>query len=100
MYQDPFLEGKVKKILGNIKVMLAKENLNVEEIFNMYDKNDSQTLDFQEFSEMIQKIDENVTDKEIEYIFRRLDQDGNESIEVDELKRALGGSIIFLLSLY
>ena len=79
----------MKKILGNLKVLLAKENQSVEEIFKMYDKNDSQTLDFDEFKEMIQKIDPNVTQKEIEYIFRRLDQDGNESIEVDELKKAL-----------
>ena len=89
MYKDPFLEEKVSTILRNLRAIIKKENLNIEEIFNYFDKDKNNSLDLEEFSQMITSIDSTILTKEIDYVFKEFDQDGNQTIELSEFKQAL-----------
>ena len=86
VYKDPFLEEKGEKLLGFIKEKLEKNNLKIESLFNDDNKNG---INFEEFTKLINSIDKDFTNKEIEYVFLKLDEDKNKKIDMRELTSAL-----------
>jgi len=84
--QDPFLEEKAEKILKILRLAIQKNNLDIDKVFSCFDKKKSSQLEFKEFEELLQIIDKNITQKEVEYVFKIIDKDGSGSIDKNEFR--------------
>jgi Ca2+-binding EF-hand superfamily protein len=59
-------------------------------IFNLFDRNDSQTIELEEFIILLVIIDKNTSDSEkIKLVFKFFDQDENGFLSPEEIKRGL-----------
>ena len=89
LYKDPFLEERAERILANLRELIRKGNYKVESLFEIFDKQKKNALNFEEFESMLVYVDKEITSKEIEYVFRKFDEDNNNSIEFEEFNRAI-----------
>ena len=87
--QDPFLEEKAEKILKILRLAIQKNNLDIDKVFSCFDKRKSSQLEFKEFEELLQIIDKNITEKEVEYVFKIIDKDGSGSIDKNEFREVI-----------
>ncbi|GME33186.1 Calmodulin [Neofusicoccum parvum] len=74
-------------------VMMAKKPKHVDpeqeirEIFNVFDRDGSGTINSSELRHVMKAIGENLTDDEIDDLIREADVDGNGTIDYDEFAR-------------
>lgn len=84
--QDPFLEEKAEKILKILRLAVQKNSLDIDKVFSCFDKKKSSKLEFKEFQELLQIIDKNLTQKEVEYVFKIIDKDCSGFIDQEEFR--------------
>ena len=89
LYKDPFLEERAGKVLVNLNNLLNKGGIKLEKLFEMFDRDNSNTIDYNEFQKMLNYVDKDLTNKEIEYVFKKFDEDNSNSLELNEFKKAL-----------
>jgi Ca2+-binding EF-hand superfamily protein len=53
-----------------------------------------------EFSNLLKRIDKELTREELEYIFNKLDEDGSNSIEFNEFEKWLKDNNVNYLSMF
>ena len=87
--QDPFLEEKAEKILKILRLAIQKNSLDIDKVFSCFDKKKNSHLEFKEFEELLQIIDKNITQKEVEYVFKIIDKDGSGSIDKNEFREVI-----------
>jgi Ca2+-binding EF-hand superfamily protein len=87
--QDPFLEEKAQKVLAQLKAVIKKHNLKLDQLFKSFDRNKNATLTIEEFEKMLEIIDPNITAKESEYLFKKVDIDGSGTITFEEFENSL-----------
>lgn len=76
--------------------MILKDNVNLEELFGELDMSRDKALDLNELAKFLAKVDKNLTREEIEYIFNKFDDDGNNFIEFNEFKKWLEDNEVYL----
>ena len=54
---------------------MIEKKINIVRFFIVNDLNEDNMIDFNEFKELITKIDKNLTNKEVLYLFNYFDQD-------------------------
>lgn len=69
--------------------MIIKDNIDIAELFAELDMSRDKALDVNELGKFLQRVDKNLTREEIEYIFNKFDDDGNNQIEFTEFKKWL-----------
>lgn len=69
--------------------MIVKDKVDIHKLFQELDMSQDRALDVNELGKFLVKIDKDITREEIEYIFNKFDEDGNNQIEFDEFKRWL-----------
>lgn len=80
--------------------MILKDNVNLEELFGELDMSRDKALDLNELAKFLAKVDKNLTREEIEYIFNKFDDDGNNFIEFNEFKKWLEDNEVYLYILW
>lgn len=69
--------------------MIIKEQIDIGELFAELDMTKDKALNVNELGKFLQRVDKNLTREEIEYIFNKFDDDGNNLIEFNEFKKWL-----------
>ena len=57
--------------------MIIKDQINIEDLFAELDMSKDKALDLAELAKFLTRVDKNLTREEIEYIFNKFDDDGN-----------------------
>ena len=69
--------------------MIIKEQIDIGELFAELDMTKDKALNVNELGKFLTRVDKNLTREEIEYIFNKFDDDGNNLIEFNEFKKWL-----------
>lgn len=80
------LDKRSMEVLQELQDIVAKHNVDLDKVFKNFDKSGDQTLDINEFTKMIQVINNTLKMDEIQEIFRRFDSDNSNSISLKEFK--------------
>ncbi|CAD8163035.1 unnamed protein product [Paramecium octaurelia] len=83
------LEDKAQYLINDIRQMICKEKIDIHKLFADLDMSKDKALDVNELGKFLQKVDKDITREEIEYIFNKFDDDGNNQIEFEEFKKWL-----------
>ncbi|CAD8197134.1 unnamed protein product [Paramecium octaurelia] len=83
------LEDKATYLINDIRQMIIKEQLDIGELFAELDMTKDKALNVNELGKFLTRVDKNLTREEIEYIFNKFDDDGNNLIEFNEFKKWL-----------
>lgn len=93
VHASPKLEKKYtlddfsKHILTKLQKVFNEKGYSVEEVFAHFDKTGNQTLQEQEFTKLILKIDSNADPKDIQTIFQQVDTDKSGCLSLSEFKK-------------
>ena len=71
------LEDKAQYLINDIRLMIIKDQINIEDLFAELDMSKDKALDLAELAKFLTRVDKNLTREEIEYIFNKFDDDGN-----------------------
>ncbi len=69
--------------------MICKDKIDIHKLFAELDMSKDKALDVNELGKFLMKVDKDITREEIEYIFNKFDDDGNNQIEFEEFKKWL-----------
>lgn len=83
------MEDRAKYLITDLRLMILKENIDIEELFAELDMSKDRSLDVNELGKFLHRVDKNLTREEIEYIFNKFDEDGSNSIEFEEFRKWL-----------
>ncbi|CAD8144176.1 unnamed protein product [Paramecium pentaurelia] len=86
---DYVKEDFAERIIIDLREIIRANNLQVEEIFAKYDKDQMGDLDFEEFSFMIKEIAKDIKDDDIQAIFDKFDTNNDRNINIDEFRDKL-----------
>ncbi|KAL4439078.1 hypothetical protein ABPG74_008853 [Tetrahymena malaccensis] len=78
------IDERTKKILRSMQEIVQSHNLNVNHIFDKFDKDKGGSLDEQEFFQFIVSIDPRITSFESKAIFRVVDTSNDKKISLQE----------------
>lgn len=82
------MSDSVYALILNIQQTLTREKINLDLLINMYDKNNSNDLNYVEFEKLMKEVSPaNSDDHAIRELFDHIDIDGNQNIDLVELKR-------------
>ncbi|KAM3142202.1 hypothetical protein pb186bvf_005611 [Paramecium bursaria] len=84
-----FLEDRAQYLINDIRQMIIKDKIDIHKLFAELDMSKDRALDVNELGKFLLKLDKDITREEIEYIFNKFDDDGNNSIDFDEFKKWL-----------
>lgn len=74
IYQDPFLEDKANKIINILSQAIRKKKLDIDTVFKVFDKQKNSKLVFCDFQDLLRTINKEITEKESEYVFNKIDE--------------------------
>ena len=80
-----------------MKNIVIQKKINVLRLFKKYNLDDDGTLNLNEFSKLIKKVDPGLTNKEIEYAFRYFDSDGGAEISQQEFIKVIYSLILLII---
>jgi serine/threonine protein kinase len=80
------LDNRSMEVLLELQEIVTKHNVDLEKVFKNFDKSGDQNLDINEFTKMIQVINNTLKADEVQEIFRRFDTDNSNSISLKEFK--------------
>ncbi|CAK56585.1 unnamed protein product (macronuclear) [Paramecium tetraurelia] len=83
------LEDKAMFLVQDLRFKVMKDKIDLEKVFNKYDKSGDKSLDMKELTLLLHEIDPKLEREEIEYMFNKIDLDGSNSIELNEFKKWL-----------
>ena len=91
MSEEEIAKAKAERSEKSNRAQLAEmlERMTPEEIFNMYDKDSSGGIDYEEFVEMLPQIGVKMGEAKALKFYRMCDRDGSGEIDVEEFKMAL-----------
>lgn len=75
------LEDKSKYLINELRLMIIKEKIDITELFQELDMSKDKSLDLNELSKFLLRVDPNLTREEIEYLFNKFDEDSSNSID-------------------
>ncbi|EGR28771.1 protein kinase domain protein [Ichthyophthirius multifiliis] len=84
---DNNLNQKLEKahhVIQKLQYAILKHNINLNDLFNKYDKSEDQQLNIEEFSNLIRKIDKDLNDEETLIIFGIFDINKDNQITFQE----------------
>lgn len=84
------MEMRAEKVIKLLKVVIERECIDVNELFEKYDANGDHQLQMTEFAPLILSIDNSLSQNEISYIFKDFDKDGSGTINTEEFITRLG----------
>lgn len=67
--------------------MIFKDKIDIHKLFQELDMSKDRALDVNELGKFLIRVDKNLSREEIEYIFNKFDDDGNNQIEFEEFKK-------------
>lgn len=71
--KDPFLEERATNVLLILQKKIQTDQINIKRLIMKFDKEGKGGLNLEEFKELVEMIDETITTKEAEYIFKKCD---------------------------
>ncbi len=80
------LDKRSLDVLTELQEIVTKHNVDLDKVFKNFDKSGDQTLDINEFTKMIQVINNTLKADEVQEIFTRFDSDHSKSISLKEFK--------------
>ena len=80
------LDKRSLDVLTELQEIVTKHNVDLDKVFKNFDKSGDQTLDINEFTKMIQVINNTLKAPEVQEIFMRFDTDHSKSISLKEFK--------------
>jgi Ca2+-binding EF-hand superfamily protein len=91
MNEEDIAKAKAERSEKSNRAQLAEllERMTPEDIFNMYDKDGSGGIDYEEFVEMLPQIGVKMGEAKALKFYRMCDRDGSGEIDVEEFKMAL-----------
>ena len=91
MTEDEIAAAKAQRSEKSNRAQLAEmlERMTPQEIFNIYDKDGSGDIDYEEFVEMLPQIGITMGEAKALKFFRMCDRDGGGGIDLEEFKMAL-----------
>ncbi|CAD8190461.1 unnamed protein product [Paramecium pentaurelia] len=87
--QTKQLEDKAVFLVQDLRFKVMKDKIDLEKVFNKYDKSGDRSLDMKELTLLLHEIDPKLEREEIEFMFNKIDLDGSNSIELNEFKKWL-----------
>lgn len=80
------LDKRSLDVLTELQEIVQKHNVDLDKVFKNFDKSGDQSLDINEFTKMIQVINNTLKADEVQEIFKRFDSDNSGSISLKEFK--------------
>ncbi|CAD8174565.1 unnamed protein product [Paramecium pentaurelia] len=86
-YQTHIKEEQIKFLMNELRQKIVKQNLNISYLFQEFDQNGDQTLQFSELVQLLHTIDKNLSRQDCQVIFKKLDLDGDKSVSLEEFEK-------------
>eukprot|EP00828_Plagiopyla_frontata_P015023 TRINITY_DN1954_c0_g1_i5.p1 TRINITY_DN1954_c0_g1~~TRINITY_DN1954_c0_g1_i5.p1 ORF type:complete len:573 (-),score=107.27 TRINITY_DN1954_c0_g1_i5:71-1789(-) len=78
------LDSQMKQVLTDLQTIILQNNLDVNKIFQNFDKQQKGSLNINEFTDIIQIINNKLDAKVIQTIFKKFDANNDQSISKEE----------------
>ncbi len=75
--------------MNNIRYMVKVKSIDLEKLFNKIGSSSKMTLGYSSFKELMMNIDDELTDEEIKYTFKKINESGSGSISHAEFQKAV-----------
>lgn len=94
IYQDPFLEEKANKIINILSQAIQKKKLDIDTVFKVFDKKKNSKLIFADFQDLLRTINKEITEKESEYVFNKIDENKVGFISKQDFRNLIEKSLL------
>ena len=74
------MEEKILHCFNRLYLILTKKNLTLNKVFEVFDKSKTGSLNFPEFTKIINKVEEGFADEELKLVFKLVDTDNSNSV--------------------
>ncbi|CAD8083510.1 unnamed protein product [Paramecium primaurelia] len=86
-YQAHIKEEQIKFLMNELRQKIIKQSLNIRTLFQEFDENGDQTLQFSELVQLLHTIDQTLSRQDCQVIFKKLDLDGDHSVSLEEFEK-------------
>ena len=83
------LSAKNVKVVKDLQNIIAKQNLDLEKLFNSFDKTGDKALDLHEFMKLVSVIQPKLEMADIQEVFQRFDENHDGNISFAEFKKLI-----------